>query len=384
MTTPAAAPFLEAARTLRERVSEKPGPGREKAYCDAIVALMREDGLFAVSVSEKLGGAGLEVADIAAITHEVARQSSEAGLLYAMHMSQAYSLSTHAEGPWFDALQKRMLAEQLIFASGTSEKGPGGDILSSICETDIQPDGSLVVVKESPNISYINHADIILVTANHKPEGGRRKQVLIAADVERDKFEPQREVDFLGMRGMVNRPWKFTITTPPEAVFSADFGAIARQTMTPSIQIFWAALWSGIVWTALDKAKRFVTNEISPGSDIEPVAQYELTRLVDKHHMMNAMIQSAVAAYETRQEARDLGFGLSAQINRIKVNCSELAVEICMGALNLIGVRGYAMGGPYAVAPAIADILSGPVMVSNYRLAMNTAKIERFVDESLY
>lgn len=384
MTHATAADLIERARTLSERIDVKPGPGREKDHCDALVAAMRADGLFAVSVPARLGGPGLDVADIAAIAYQVARQSGSAGLLYAMHASQAYSLTTHATGDWFDELQRQMLAEQLVIASGTSEKGPGGDILTSICETEPLSDGRIRLVKESPNISYIDHADLILATANHTPAGGRRKQVLIAGTVDRDAFEPGRDMALMGMKGLLNRPWKFTLEFPAEAVFAADFGAVARQTMTPSIQIFWAAVWSGIAWNALDKARRFVAEEVKPGSEVEGVMQYELTRLIDRHHMMNAMIREAIAAYEDRGAARDMGFGLSARINRVKVNCSELAVSICTGALGLIGLRGYALGGPYALAEPIADILSGPIMVSNYRLTMNTAKIERFVDESLF
>lgn len=383
-TRPDPEDYLALARTLSDRIEVKPGPGRERAHCDALIAEMRASRLLAVCVPERLGGPGLDVGQIAAITHEIARQSGSAGLVYAMHMSQALSLSVHASGDWFDALQRRMLEDQLLIASGTSEKGPGGDILTSICQTETAGDGSLTVVKESPNISYIDHADLILVTANHTPPGGRRKQVLIAAEVDREAFEPGRDTSFMGMRGILNRPWKFTIRFAPEAILPADFGAVARQTMTPSIQIFWAALWSGIAWTALDRAKRFVTTEIPADAEIAPVAAHELTRLIDRHHMMNTMIRSAISAYESRGEARDMGFGLSAQINRIKVNCSELGVGICTGALALIGIRGYALSGPYTLADTISDMLSGPIMVSNFRLTLNTARIERFVDEALF
>lgn len=382
--TDAARLYVDRAATLSERIAVKPGPGREKAHCDALLAEMRRSELLAVCVPRRLGGPELDVAAIAAITHEIARQSGSAGLVYAMHMSQALSLSVHAAAtPWFDALQRRMLADQLLIASGTSEKGPGGDILTSLCS--IEPDGEdrLKVVKESPNISYVDHADMILVTANRIGAGGRKKQVLIAADLDRTAFQMGRDMSLMGMRGILNGPWTFTIRFAPEAILAADFGAIARQTMTPAIHIFWSALWSGIVWTALDRTRRFVTAETDPAGATGQLALYELTRLIDRHHMMNALIRQAIAAYEAREQAADMGFGLSAQINRLKVNCSELAVAICVGALGLVGLRGYATAGPYSLAEPLADILSGPIMVSNHRLSMNTAKIERFVDERL-
>jgi acyl-CoA dehydrogenase len=98
---------------------------------------------------------------------------------------------------------------------------------------------------------------------------------------------------------------------------------------------------------------------------------------------MNVMIRDAVNAYETRNQSGEMGFNLSAKINRIKIDCSELLIEIGTRAMTLIGLRGYARGGPYSLAVPLADAFSGPIMVSNYRLALNTAKIERFIDETL-
>lgn len=375
--------YIELARTLTERSGAKPGPGREKEYADVLLAQMRKDKLLSVSVSERLGGPGLEVEDIARITFEISRQSGSAGLTYAMHMSQAYSVTTHGEGPFFDALQKRMIDEQLLIASGTSEKGPGGDILTSLCQIDTGPDGRMFVVKESPNTSYVDHAGLILVTANRVNEKGRKKQVLIVGDVVLNQFEPARATGFLGMQGILNRPYKFRINFDEDAIFSTDFAAVARQTMTPSIQIFWAAMWSGLAWSMVSKAKTYVSKELAPEAETTLVVQHELTRIVDLHHTMNAMIRDAIRAYQTRGAAQDMGFGLSAQINRLKVNCSEILNEIGQRSLGIIGIRGYATGGPYTLAEPIADAMSAPIMVSNFRLTMNTAKIERFVDERL-
>jgi acyl-CoA dehydrogenase len=186
------------------------------------------------------------------------------------------------------------------------------------------------------------------------------------------------------MRGIYNRPYTFVIEFDEQAIFSCDFGVIARETMTPSIQIFWAAVWSGIAWSALSKLKRFVIKEISRDKGLTGPMQHGLTELVSKHYMINSMVRDVIGTYEEAGDSAGMGFGLSAKLNRVKVKCSELAREICLGALGIIGIRGYALSGPYSVAEEVTDILSGEIMVSNYRLSMNTAKIERFVDENLF
>jgi acyl-CoA dehydrogenase len=293
----AAEEFLQRARALPEGVDAQPGWGREKAHCDGLVAAMRRAELLSVCVPERFGGPGLAVGDVAGITFEIARHSGSAGLVYAMHMSQVHSIVAHGRGARFEALQERMVRDQLLIASGASEKGPGGDILTSLCETAPDGAGGFVLEKESPNISYVDLADLILVTANHAPEGERRRQVLIAAPVERDSFEPGRDTSFLGMTGILNRPYRFRVAFGAADVFADDFAVIARRSMTPSIQIFWAALWSGIAWRVLDTAKRFAAKEVAAESDVASVIGFELTRLVDRHHAMNAMIRDSVRSY---------------------------------------------------------------------------------------
>ena len=130
----------------------------------------------------------------------------------------------------------------------------------------------------------------------------------------------------------------------------------------------------------LDRAKAYVARELDDKSEVTPVVRHALTRLIDRHYTMNALIRDAIAEYEA--ETKDgLGFGPAARINRLKVVASELLNEICQGALGILGIRGYATGGPYSIAEPLADALSAPIMVSNLRLSMNNAKIEGFIDE---
>ena len=375
--------YVELSATLGERLAVKPRPGEEKAYADALVGQLRADGLIAAAVPFTHGGPGLSVRDLARVTFNVARQSGSAGLIYAMHMSQAVSVVEHGKGPFFEDFMRRMVRDQILIASGTSEKGPGGDILHSLCTVEPGADGQFQVTKESPNISYIDHAGAILVSANHLDRNGKARQVLILAEAASTTFTPGRETSFLGMKGILNRPYALTSTFPAESIFPQNFGVIARSTMTPVIHILWASLWSGMAWAALDKAKRFVAKEIPADSDAGSIVRVELTRLANRHFMMNVMIRDAIATYDAPSAAAGMGFGSLAAMNRLKICCSELLEEICQGALKVIGIRGYAAGGPYALAETMADALSASIMVSNMRLAINTSKLESFVEEVL-
>jgi acyl-CoA dehydrogenase len=300
-----------------------------------------------------------------------------------MHMSQALSVVRHGRGPFFDDLQRRMVRDQILIASGTSEKGPGGDIFTSIASVETTPDGRVTGAKESPNISYLDHAGAILLTANMAQPKGPPRQVLIALEMADVQLTVPYPVAFMGMRGILNQPAQLAFSAPRAAVFPDLFAPVARRTMTPSIHIFWAALWSGIAWSVLDRARAFVRSEIAAGTEAATLAQHDLSVLINRHYAMNAMIRDTIAAWESDTGTTGIGFATAARINRLKVCCSDWLNEICTGALRLIGIRGYATGGPWSLAEPLADALSAPIMVSNSRLVMNTAAIEGYADESL-
>lgn len=385
MTDTCSAPdYLALATALTAKVAMKRRPGDEKTFADALLAQIKADRLLSVVVGPDHGGPGLGLADTARITERIARQSGSAGLIYAMHMSQALSVVHHGRGPFFDALQRRMVADQLLIASGTSEKGPGGDIFTSIATVTRGDDGRISGQKESPNISYLDHAGLILLTANMANDKGKLRQVLIALDITDTAITVPYPSGFLGMRGILNQPVVADFSAPSDAVFPDLFALIARRTMTPTIQILWAALWSGIAAGVIEKARLFVEREIGADVELATIGRHDLTALINRHSEMNALIREAIAGYEGGASgAASIGFGPAAQINRLKICASDALVAICIGALRLIGIRGYAVSGPYSVAEAVADALSAPIMVSNTRLMMNTAAIEKFVEQRL-
>ena len=374
---------VELSRTLGERLSFGPRqPGDEKTFTDAILAQLRADRLLWV-VADEENAPALSIGDTARITFNIARLSGSAGLIYAMHMSQALTLVRHGgDTPFFRELLQRLVGEQVLVASGTSEKGVGGDIFGSICT--IEEDGdTLTVTKESPNISYLDHAGLILVSAMRLKPNGKKAQMLIAAEMKNTDLQPGRAVGFMGMRGILNKPYALTVRFAEEALFPDPYPVIARDTMTPSIHIFWASLWSGMAASALDKVRACIASSPPAESDVADVMRSELSRLVDKHYAMNALIRDAVVAFDNRESVGGMGMAHTADVKRLKVLCSDYLTEICLGALGLVGMRGYAEAGPYSLSEILRDMMSARVMISNYRLLTNNAKIERFVEERL-
>lgn len=373
--------LVELSRTLGARLRRECAPAGEKAYADAILGQLAADRLLWCAAPRRFGGDAASLGDVARVTFHVARLSGSAGLIYAMHMSQALSVVRHGgDGAFFSAFMDRMTRDQALVASGTSEKGVGGDIFGSRCCIEADPGGGLSLTKESPNISYLDLAGATLVSALHLQPNGRKSQVLVAVDREAMDLRPGAGGDFIGMRGILNRPYAFTARVNPSAIFADSYPVIARETMTPVIHVLWAALWSGIASCALSKAKAYLTREASTTAEAGPLMWADLSRLNDKHYQMNAIIRDAIAAQDGRSAA---GMGLlrTAQIKRLKIVCSDLLQEICLGALGIVGMRGYAEGGPYSLSEPLRDALSAKVMISNYRLLVGNTQIERYIED---
>ena len=375
---------VEQSRTIGNRVGIKRDSTDARTYATALIRQMQTEGLIWAVAPVELGGPGLSVEQTARIVAHVARLSPSAGLIYAMHMSQALTVVRHAKDNAYICDQlHRFIADQTLVASGTSEKNVGGDIFGSVC-TIARGDGDrLSLVKESPNISYMDLAGAILVSAMSEGDKGTRTQVLVCLETADLTAEEGPATGFLGMNGILNLPYTLTASFSPDAIFADDYPVIARETMTPSVHIFWAACWSGIASAALDKARHYLGTQKLPDEDFSAALRIELSQLVDKHYVMNALIRDGAVDFDKHDASVAMGMGHTARVKRLKTVCSQNLEDICMGVLGILGMRGYADTGPYSLAEIVRDALSARVMISNYRLLTSNAKIERFVLEKI-
>jgi acyl-CoA dehydrogenase len=370
------------ASSVRKRANVQPAADT-RAETNALLQQIQRDRLVWAMAPVERGGFGASLSDTAKITFQLAKASGSLGLMYAMHASQAFTLLRHGAGsPFLESLTDRLIADQALVASGTSEKGVGGNIFGSICMIEGDASSGLSVSKESPNVSYLDHAGAVLVTAMRETPQGAKTQVLIAAETGHLAFEPGPEAEMMGMRGILNRPYSLTARFGPDAIFRDDYPHIASQTMTPFIHVLWAALWSGLAAQALAKASAFSAKSAVAGEGAE-LTKTELSRLANKHYTMNVLIREAARETGESDTVGSMDLGRTAKIKRLKIVASELLEEICIGSLSVIGFAAYAETGKFSLSEIIRDSLSARVMISNYRLLLANSAIERFVEDTL-
>src|SRR6202040_3529778 len=93
------------------------------------------------------GGAGAKIDDLAHATFELSRRCAATGMVFAMHQIQVACIVRHAANSvWFENYLRRLVREQRLIASATSEVGVGGDVRRSIAAIQpiTDPPGNLV------------------------------------------------------------------------------------------------------------------------------------------------------------------------------------------------------------------------------------------------
>ncbi|MEZ4629941.1 MAG: hypothetical protein R2880_04365 [Deinococcales bacterium] len=363
---------------LIEQLSKIPQELSSKDRSDIILQHCKDLRLLSIVVPKSFGGEEYALKDVVKLVFSISKTSASAGLIYAMHLSQLLCLVRHGNTTFLQECLQKLSDEQGLIASVTSEIRVGGDIFGSQCHI-LEKGDALLLEKSTPNISYADTAGAFLITAMDlrikKPT-----QRLIYVLKEQAELVVLHRNSFLGMQGISNGSYKIQANFSEDAIFSDNFPLIARETMTPTTHILWAALWSGIASHVIEVCRRFISKELESNSNIQQYMSFKLSELVNLHHTMNSLIRDSLHTWESSKSS-SIGFSAAAQYNRLKIICSETLNGICYQALNICGLRGYAEDGPYSLAEAIRDALSAPLMVSNYRLMQNTLAVEKFVQE---
>jgi acyl-CoA dehydrogenase len=336
----------------------------------ALLATLRRRRLLSVLAPQELGGQGLSLGETARLVERVAAQDGSLGLLYAMHLSQLACLARHrpAEG-YLTELLREAVDKQFLIASATSEVGTKGDVLRSLCS--IEPDGERgLIAKDCANISYLEHADVVLVSANGA------KHNLVAVRKGDMTMSERHEQGFMGLEGLSNARYKLLFRFPNEAVFDDDLPTISRMTMTPVVFVLWAATWAGLAGRAIATAKRHLAGgKAMP----EPTTFEPIVDLSNRLFQIKTMTEHCANTYDRVETGRARWIDESVAYNRLKVIASEMAPGIIIDAMKLIGTRAYARHGEFSLAQPLADALSAPVMVPNALLRASIARFEPYL-----
>ena len=355
---------------------------RQARFPSEAIDALRTAGALGWYVPRRLGGAGVQIDELADATFELSRRCAATGMIFAMHQIQVASIMRHSAGsPWFENYLRRLVREQRLIASATSEVGVGGDLRRSIAA--IQPatdSGTLIQFeKKAATISYGAFADDLLTTVRRSPNAEHGDQVMVLTHFSEMETTQAGEWDTLGMRGTCSPGFVVRATCLPDQVLPDPFATIAAETMVPFSHILWAHVWLGLSTEAFSRAQNFVRAQARQNPGTTPPSALRLSELSVRMAEFRALVHAATKEYmsladeEGRAHLSTVGYAV--RINNLKIAASEAAVEACQGALRICGFAGYGNAGPYSVGRHLRDAHSAALMIANDRLRATNAAL---------
>ena len=348
---------------------------RNARFPQKAIDAARQNKLLGVQIPRQFGGDGAPLSEIADMCYTLGRACASTAMIFAMHQTKVACLVRHGAGSsWHEKLMRRVAAEQMLLASSTTEGQNGGNIRFSTAAVE-HAGAEISLVRNATVISYGAQADGIVTIARRANDAAGSDQVLLAITRDNYTLEKSLEWETLGMRGTCSAGFELKFKGSAEQIFPEAYDKIHAQTMTPVAHLCWSSAWAGIAAASVDRAQAFIRKaargaggQMPPGAAHFTAAKMALTKL-------RAIITANLDSYATHEhDDRALSsLDFQSQINLLKVEASELAVETVMSAMRACGLSGYRNDGDFTVGRHLRDVLSAPIMINNDRILSNIA-----------
>jgi acyl-CoA dehydrogenase len=343
---------------------------------------VRAQRLLGIMVPVELGGEGASISDVVDVCYVLGRACASTAMIYAMHQISMACLLRHTRGSvWHADLMMKIVDQQLLLASSTTEGQGGGDLRKSDCA--IVADGArFTLAKAATVMSYGAQADGIVTTARRSPEAPPTDQVLVALLKQDYTLDRLSGWDTLGMRGTCSAGFKLEATGKDVQILPEPYQKIHAHTVMPVAHLTWSAVWTGIAASAVERARLFTRKAMrGNGAQLPPGAAH-LTRASANLRVLTASVKSALARYEAliAGGVNPEGLDFQTALNLLKVNASEMSIAIVNNCLQACGLSGYRNDGDFSVARFLRDALSSSVMINNDRILGNVASAALLVE----
>jgi acyl-CoA dehydrogenase len=335
------------------------------------IAALKHAKVLSAAVPRELGGAGLGIEALMQICFGLGQHCSATGMIVAMHHIQVASIAQHDGGvrEVKDYL-RRLVREQRLIASATSEVGPSGDLRQSVAAVERCPDGCSLT-KKATTISYGAHADDLLISAKRDPNANSNDQVSVLALSGQFQLRDPGVWDTLGMRGTCSPGATIHWQGPAWQVLEVPFGDSARRTMIPYSHLLWGALWVGMATEAVRRTRALIRAKARKTPGQLPATAQHLSHLVATLQSLHSQVFAAGTRYASMCAQQDPALdhvGYAIEMNNLKLTASEAVSDICSEAMRLSGIAAYVNWGEFSCARLLRDSFSAAIMINNYRL----------------
>lgn len=338
-------------------------------------AELRKQRLLGIQVPQSLDGEGATIAEIADVCYILGQSCSSTALIYAMHQIKMACIVRHFKNnPAHERILRRIVAEQLLMASSTTEGQAGGNVRSS--EAAVEHNGEQITLERKATvISYAVEADGIVTTARRAADAQGNDQVLLVLLKSDYTLERLQAWDTLGMRGTHSEGFTLRARAAAGQILPEPYEKIHAQTMVPFAHLLWGSVWAGIAAAAAAKAQAFVRHVVRQSNGQTPPGAAHFTQAVSTLRTLRGVLATSLRSYEAimSDEKAISSLEFQATITLTKVQVSELAVTTVLTALRACGLAGYRNDTEFTIGRLLRDVLSAPIMISNDRILANLA-----------
>jgi acyl-CoA dehydrogenase len=343
-------------------------------------AALRAERLLSAYVTPEFGGLGLSMTQICRVCETLGQYCASTAMVYAMHQIQVACILHHGQSSeYFRKYLRRLVDEQLLLASATTEVGIGGDLRSSICAVEVSGP-TFRLEKKAPVISYGREADAILVTCRKGPDAPASDQVHVLVEKGRCELEPMASWDTLGFRGTCSLGFVLRATGDAAQILPTPFADILAQSMHPFAHMTWGSLWLGLASDAVARARDSVRTKFRKDPEGAAVSSLRLAEVDEVLFGMRSGLYETMAEYQTLLTAGNAGafssFGFAVRVNNVKLTCSELVVDIVGRSLVIVGISGYKNDSASSLCRQLRDAYGAALMVNNDRIRGHNATMQ--------
>ncbi len=309
-------------------------------YPHALVATMRELGLFGATIPVEHGGLGLSFVSYARLMAELSRGwMSLAGVINS-HLIMAYIITHHGTDEQRKRFLPAMAAGEKRGGLALTEPHAGSDV-QSIRTTAVRHGDNYVLKGSKMFITNARHGTMLAVAAKTDPKAKPAYAGISMFAVEKDEHGPtvNRNIKKLGYKGVDTCEVLFEeLAVPAGNLIGGQEGQGFKQVMSALEvgRINVAARAVGVGQAAFENAIRYSQQRTTFG---KPICEHQAVQLLLAD--MGTRVEAARLMVQSAAQKKDAGERCDVEAGMAKLFASEACVKVTLDAMRVLGGYGY-------------------------------------------
>jgi alkylation response protein AidB-like acyl-CoA dehydrogenase len=309
-------------------------------YPHALVAAMKQLGLFGATIPAEHGGLGLSFATYARVMEELSRGwMSLAGVINS-HLIMAYLITHHGTAEQKRRLLPAMARGEMRGGLALTEPHAGSDV-QSIRTTAVRRGDEYVLSGAKMFITNARHGTMLAVAAKTDPHAEPAYAGISMFAVEKNERGPtvSRNLKKLGYKGIDTCEVLFEdFAVPASALIGGAEGHGFKQVMSALEvgRINVAARAVGVAQAAFDNAIRYAQQRTAFG---KPICQHQAVQLMLAD--MGTRLEAARLLVANAARKKDAGERCDLEAGMAKLFASEACAKIALDAMRVLGGYGF-------------------------------------------